>query len=81
MSHDSAPGTSGNNEDNRKRNLELPGDYIDSSDIGSEYLSDWMMTSLLKNSCKNTNVVGEKYNHQHLLANMLMTPSVCHQRI
>ena len=34
------PGTSGNNEDNMKRNLELPGNDIDSSDTESEYLSD-----------------------------------------
>ena len=36
----SKPGTSGNNEDNMKGNLELPGNDIDSSDTESEYLSD-----------------------------------------
>ena len=36
----SKPGTSGNNEDNMKGNLELPGNDIDSSDTESEYHSD-----------------------------------------
>ena len=36
----SKPGTSGNNEDNLKMKLELPGNNIESSDTDSEYLSD-----------------------------------------
>ena len=36
----SKPVTSGDNEDNMKENLELPGNDIDFSDIEWEYLSD-----------------------------------------
>ena len=36
----SKPGTSANNDDNMKGNLELPGNDIDPSDTESEYLSD-----------------------------------------
>ena len=75
----SKPGTSGNNEDNMKRNLELLGNDIDSSDTESEYLSDSndvIAIQLRKHKCGWRKIQPTTPTSQYV-----GDPSGCHQRI